>query len=238
MNGKQASAGRGGPAKRDCAIPCGPEVRGEPHHGVPLEPRVNGKGVEALRKRRAPGRPQPPQSGTAQGRSRDLPHRFEGRGFRPGPLDHRVFRGCDLRALRRALRSRSRGPHHAAGSVCASAPGRAGRRRRRSTPRGTRRTRFWGGRKPRLPWPRRSPHSGWTVSGYYPCARFTIGKFCGRAGKTKLPYQAIKKVQKPAMAKTDQFTRFPFGTGVHVIDAVAHRLEAEDRREGQEKKSQ
>ena len=74
---------------------------------------LSGKGFEALRKRRAPGRPSRLTAGTTQGRGGDLPGRPARRRFRKRPLDHRAFRRGHLRPLRRALRSRSRGPHHA-----------------------------------------------------------------------------------------------------------------------------
>ena len=74
---------------------------------------LSGKGVEALRKRRAPGRPNRLNPEQLRGVAEIYRTGSRTAGFDTGPLDHRAFRGGDLRALRRALRSRSRGPHHA-----------------------------------------------------------------------------------------------------------------------------
>ena len=84
---------------------------------------LSGKGIEALRKRRAPGRPSrltPEQLAEVTRLYRGRPAR---RGVRNRPLDHHPVRACHRAAFRRALRPRPCGPDHAStGTACAHSP--------------------------------------------------------------------------------------------------------------------
>ena len=88
---------------------------------------LSGKGFEALRKRRAPGRPSRLTADQLRGAVGGLPVRTARRRFRKRPLDHHAVRRSHFRPFRRALRSRPRGPHHAPpGTARAHPPSQAG----------------------------------------------------------------------------------------------------------------
>ena len=93
---------------------------------------LSGRGVESLRKRRAPGRP---CRLTAQ-QLADVAALYrmgpQVGGVRCRPLDHHALRRGDLCPVRRAVRSRPRRPDHAP-ARSAGAPARASRFRKLST---------------------------------------------------------------------------------------------------------
>src|ERR1051325_11069426 len=86
-NGKQAPAGRSGPANRTITIASCPEVWGEPHHRLPLASGVKRerRGVAPETARARPS--QPPFGGPTRRRQRDLPRRAARRRVRRRAVD-------------------------------------------------------------------------------------------------------------------------------------------------------